>query len=190
MPPPTAFAHAWVLPHEIDEERWALLRADAIGVLRAASARLEAGRPQEMPGILRGPDGMGLPDVTRDRIALNGSAFRGEAGEPFILERRARRGVVVRATDGSSGRAIRRCDTGGNPYDLAVCALLLVTELRLGELMRLGSSGGMRDGWREAVRLVREVVPTERELQQSEHGVLRWVSPPGRHVALHSRSSA
>jgi hypothetical protein len=185
-----ASQHAWVIPHEIAEEEWLALRRDATVVLRAASARLEAGRSPEQPGILRGPHGLGLPQVSIDRIAFNGSSFRGESGDPFILERRASSGVLIRAAAGRTARAVRRCDTGGQPYDLAVCALLLVAKHHLDDAMRLGSSGGLRDGWREAARLFREALGRGAQLVQSEHGLLRWVEIPEPAVGEASRSSA
>lgn len=168
------FVRAWVLPHEIDADRWTALRHDATRVLRAASARLERGRPDAGAGVLRGPDGLALPLVSEDRIAFNGSAFRGEAGDPFILERRSGTGVVVRAGANGAGRAVRRCDTHGHPYDLAVCALLLTVRRHLGDLMRLGTSGGLRDGWTEAAEVVREALGGAGQLVQSERGLISW----------------
>jgi hypothetical protein len=184
------YLRAWVLPHEIDAERWAGLRQDATRVLRAVSARLEAGRTPADPGILRGPEGLGLPQITEDRIAFNGSAFRGQAGDPFILERRARSGVIVRGAPGGGGRAVRRCNTEGHPYDLAVCALLLTVARRLGDGMRLGSSGGLREGWRAAAAIVRESLGECGQLMQTESGQLRWVDVPMRATELRTRSSA
>ena len=184
------YLRAWVLPHEIDAKRWAELRHDATLVLRAVSARLEMGRTPADPGILRGPEGLGLPQVTQDRIAFNGSAFRGQAGDPFILERRAATGVIVRSTPGGGGRAVRRCNTDGHPYDLAVCALLLTVARRLGDSMRLGSSGGLREGWRDAAVLVREALGESGQLTQTESGQLRWVDVPVHATQLRTRSSA
>lgn len=184
------FLRAWVLPHEIDVERWSAMRRDATVVLRVASARLEAGRAPEEPGVLRGPQGLGLPQVTQDSIAFNGSSFRGHAGDPFIIERRARHGVIVRAASGNGGRAVRRCDTGGHPYDIAVCALLLTALRHLGDAMRLGSSGGLRDGWREAASVVREALGECGHLVQSESGQLTWVYAAVRVTQERTRSSA
>ena len=184
------FLRAWVLPHEIDAERWDALRRDATLVLRHVSARLEAGSRPEDPGILRGPQGLGLPQVTQDSIAFNGSSFRGQSGDPFLLERRARHGVIVRATSGGGGRAVRRCDTAGHPYDLAVCALLLTALRHLGDAMRLGSSGGLRDGWREAAGVVREALGDCGQLAQNDTGQLHWVKNVARATQERTRSSA
>ena len=171
-----SFVRAWVLPHEIDEACWSAIRRDATTVLRAVSERLERGRPADAPGVLRGPQGLGLPDVAPDRIAFNGSSFRGESGDPFVIERRASSGVVVTAVPGNRGLAVRRCDTAGHPYDMAVCALLLVARRHLGNAMRLGTTGGLRDGWRDAASLVREALGDDGQLVQDERGLICWTT--------------
>lgn len=137
---------------------------------------MERGRAADAPGVLRGPDGLGLPNVSRDRIAFNGSAFGGESGDPFIMERRASSGIVVLAGPGTAGLAVRRCDTGGHPYDIAVCALLLVARCHLGDAMRLGTSGGLREGWRAAASVVREALGDDGHLVQDERGLIGWTS--------------
>lgn len=192
MPVSSAFLHAWVLPRPIDETLWAAIRRDAIAVLRAASSRLEAGRSADDAGVLRGPQGMGLPQIGAERIAFNGSAFRGEAGDAFVLERVPSEGVMLHAGERASGRAVRRCDTAGRPYDLAVCALLLVLERHLGDTMRLGSSGGLRDGWRDAAGVVRDAVGARGQLVQSERGLIRWADDvaPERAADTRIRSAA
>lgn len=176
------FVRAWVLPHEIDIDLWTALRRDAVRVLRAASARLEYGRPDDCAGVLRGPDGLGLPHVSEERIAFNGAAFRGEAGDAFVLERRGTSGVVVKAGGKTVGRSVRRCDTRGHPYDLAVCALLLTARRHLGDLMRLGTSGSLRDGWTDAAEVVREALGDSARLVQNEHGLIGWTP-----VVVHER---
>lgn len=188
----SAFLHAWVLPHPIDETRWAAIRRDAIAVLRAASSRLEAGHSADDAGVLRGPQGMGLPQIGAERIAFNGSVFRGEAGDAFILERMPTEGVMLHEGERASGRAVRRCDTAGHPYDLAACALLLVVERHLGDAMRLGSSGGLRDGWRHAADVVREAVGARAQLVQTERGLIRWANEvsPERAAEPRIRSAA
>ena len=192
MPVSSPFLHAWVLPNPIDDERWGVIRRDAIAVLRAASSRLEAGRSADEAGVLRGPQGMGLPQIGAERIAFNGSAFRLQAGDAFILERKPSAGVMLHAGDRESGRAIRSCDTAGHPYDLAVCSLLLLLERHLGDSMRLGSSGGLRDGWRNAAAVVREAVGARGRLVQSEQGLIRWTddAAPTRPSDPHIRSAA
>ena len=96
----------------------------------------------------------------------------------------------MRSTPGGGGRAVRRCNTEGHPYDLAVCALLLTVARRLGDSMRLGSSGGLREGWRDAAVLVREALGESGQLTQTESGQLRWVDVPVHATQLRTRSSA
>ena len=189
------YLHAWALPREIAPERWEPLRRDVVAVLQAVSARLERGNPPDAPAMLRGPEGMGGLVIGPDRLAFNGNAFRHEAGDAFVVERVAERGYLL-GGDGERGmrrgrddgmpghdvqaprrlrRAFRRCDTRGHPYDLAVCAALLVALWHFGEEMRLGTQGSVRaDGWRAAADLVRAVLGIDAQLVQSEFGTIRW----------------
>ena len=190
MKPERSLMHAWVVPSELADPVWTALRHDAIGVLRAASARLEQGRAPDAPAVLRGPLGIGPPELNVERIAFNGNAFLGGSADPFSIERCASTGVIAKDGDRSIGRAVRRCDTLGQPYDLAVSAILLVTLRHLGDAMRLGSSGSLRGGWSDAAALVREVLRDRAQLSQSEAGVLRWLEPEPARVERRARSSA
>ena len=212
--------HAWAVPREIPHDRWNLLRRDALAVLQAVSARLERGNPVDAPSMLRGPDGAGSLVITPDRIAFNGNGHRGEAGDAFVLERLAQRGYLARADgrdpvpgvpadatgddghDMSSGdhddapginrrRAFRRCDTRDQPYDLAVCAVLLVALWHLGSDMRLGTQGSVRSpGWRAAADVVRAVLGVEAQLVQTEYGAIRWRTSEQRAADAPGRSAS
>ena len=189
------YLHAWALPREIAPDRWEPLRRDVVAVLQAVSARLERGNAPDAPAMLRGPEGMGGLLIGPDRLAFNGNAFRHEAGDALVLERVAERGYLVGAEGKRGGRrgraaetpdedaeaprpvrrAFRRCDTRGLPYDLAVCATLLVALWHFGEEMRLGTQGSVRaEGWRAAADLVRAVLGIDAQLVQSEFGTIRW----------------
>ena len=186
----SGFVHAWVMPAEIADASWHALHADAIAVLRAASRELERDRSADALAELRGPEGFGSLRLSSDEIAFNGNSFLGHASDAFIVQRRARAGVLSRRDTEGNRRAVRRCDTGGQPYDLAVCAVLLVLERHLGAAMRLGTSGSLRSGWGHAARLVRETLGDCGQLVQHENGVLRWVALPRASGADRVRSSA
>ncbi|MEP6999570.1 MAG: hypothetical protein ABI969_03770 [bacterium] len=183
------FVHAWSIRAEIETAVWRPMRDDMILVLRAASHQLERNRSDDALAVLRGPEGLGHLQIKSDAIAFNGNAFLGQAGESFAIEREARVGIIARTGTGGTRRAIRRCDTRGQPYDLAVCASLLVLLRHLGADSRVGTSGSLRDGWSRAALLVRATLGDCGQLVQTERGLLRWVDAPS-HARERERSSA
>ena len=172
------FVHAWTVPAEIAADVWAPLHADLIAVLRAASVRLEQARSGDDLALLRGPGGLGRLVIEPDVIAFNGNSFLGQAGDPFSIERVARTGIIARVGSLGRRRTVRRCETRGQPYDLAVCALLLVVLRHVGDVARVGTSGTLRSGWGLAASLVRETLGDCGQLVQMESGLLRWVDAP------------
>lgn len=169
------YVHGWSLPREIDAERWARLHAAASAAVAAADRLIGARRyAVGLSGSgLRGPEGEGPVVIEPDRIAFNGAAHDGHAGDAFLLERRPRGGVVRNPAVGD--RVFRRCDTRELPYDVAVCAVLLVASHVLGDDLRLGSEGTLRSpGWRDATEIVRQALGTADRLTQDDRGFLRW----------------
>jgi hypothetical protein len=184
------FVHAWSIQAEIAEPEWRALHADMILVLRAASKQLELDRSGDDLAVLRGPEGLGHLQLDATQIAFNGNAFLGQAGDAFSVERRARRNVLARVGKGGGRRSVRRCDTSGHPYDLAVCACLLVMLRHLGDGVRIGTSGSLRSGWGRAAVLVRATIGESGQLVQLENGMLRWIDAPARDADASIRSSA
>ena len=184
------FVHAWTLDAELVESTWVGMHAEIVQVLRAASLRLERGRPGDALAMLRGPEGFGHLILSAEEIAFNGNAFLGQSGDPFSIERVARRGILARV-GGSGRRTVRRCDTRGHPYDLAVAAALLVILRHLGDRVRVGTSGSLRSGWGAAAALVRETLGECGQLVQLESGALGWVNSPisGREAQRNSSSA-
>jgi len=172
------FVHAWTIQAEIAEATWRPLRDDMIAVLRAASMSMERDRSGDDLALLRGPEGLGHLHLEPNEIAFNGNAFLGQAGTPFAIERKARTGVIARVGSSGGRRTVRRCDTRGHPYDLAVCAMLLVLLRHLGDGARVGTSGTLRSGWARAAALVRDTIGECGQLVQFESGMLRWVDAP------------
>ena len=185
-----AFVHAWTMSAELEATQWNAIHADVVRVLRAASLELERGRSADTLAVLRGPEGLGHVGIHADVIAFNGNAFLGEAGDPFSVERVAARGIIARRSRDGSRRVVRRCDTRGLPYDLAVCATLLTLLHHLGSAMRLGTSGSPRSGWSRAASVVRATLGDCGQLIQFETGLLRWVGAAEAGERGTTRSSA
>ncbi len=184
------FVHAWTIQAEIGEPEWQALRSDIILVLRAASHQLEANRSSQDLALLRGPEGLGHLEIEATHIAFNGNVFLGQAGDAFSVERLARHNVIARVGRAGGRRSVRRCDTCGHPYDLAVCAALLVVMRHLGDSVRVGTSGSLRGSWGRAATLVRASTGECGQLTQLENGILRWIDAPARNVDSLMRSSA
>lgn len=174
------YVHAWILSADIDEQVWHALRRDVLLVIHAANRELERDRTGDDLAMLRGPEGLGPLVLAPDRIAFNGNAFLGQSADPFTLERRAGSGVLARVTPGLGRRAVRRCSTGGLPYDVPVCAAPLVVLMHLGASVRIGTSGTLRTGWGRAASIVRATMGNCGQLVQHENGILRWVDAPER----------
>lgn len=186
------YVHAWTIPREIDAERWRRIHHGAVAALVAAGAEME--RRASLVGhapipLLRGPAGEGPPIVEAERIAFNGDVTRAQCGDAFVLERRANAGVIRRA--GRIDRIVRRCDTRAQPYDIAVCAVLLVVAHALGDEARVGTEGTLRSpGWRDAIAIVRPALATIDGLVQDDRGFVRWMPAAPRRTeqrrAVHS----
>lgn len=184
------FVHAWTMGAEIEPAQWRALHADMVLVLSAVSRELERGRSDDALAVLRGPEGLGHVRIDAHAIAFNGNAFLGEAGDSFSIERVAERGIIARRSRGGSRRVIRRCDTRGRPYDLAVCAVLLTVLHHLAGEARVGTSGSPRHGWSSAASVVRATLGDCGQLVQMETGLLRWVQTSTSSGTRATRSSA
>jgi hypothetical protein len=185
----SSFIHAWVVPAQLEPAVWSTVHRDIVAVLRGASSELEMHRPGEELALLRGPNGLGPLVIRPDALAFNGNVFLGQAGDAFVVECAAQSGIIARRTSDGSQRTVRRCDTRGHPYDLAVCAVLIVLARELGDAARVGTSGTLRTGWGRAATLVRTVLGDGGQLVQKENGLLHWVRDVTRDARV-SRSSA
>ena len=184
------FVHAWTMGAEIEPARWRAMQADMVRVLGAASRELERGRSDATLAVLRGPEGLGHVRIQPEAIAFNGNAFLGESGDAFSIERVAEHGIIARRSHGGSRRVVRRCETRGHPYDLAVCAVLLTLLHHLNGDVRVGTSGSPRQGWSRAAQLVRATLGDCGQLVQMETGLLRWVGAAAAGEPRTTRSSA
>jgi hypothetical protein len=136
---------------------WARVRNDisiALQLFQVTSTNPTWREAGVEPVALRGPDGTGDPLVAPARVAFNGDASRNGAADPFIFAQDARAaGGAATASD----RMRASCDTALLPYDLAVCASLLIAKYHLGDAFLLESDGKVEElGW----PLAREVAGT------------------------------
>ncbi|HET7553113.1 MAG TPA: hypothetical protein VFK04_17605 [Gemmatimonadaceae bacterium] len=136
---------------------WARVRNDisiALQLFQVTSTNPTWREAGVEPVALRGPDGTGDPLVAPVRVAFNGDASRNGAADPFVFAQDARGDGGAASAD---ERASASCDTALLPYDLAVCASLLIAKYHLGDVFLLESDGKVEElGW----PLAREVAGT------------------------------
>ena len=151
------YTHRWERPAVLPGASWARIRNDISIALQLFQVTTTSPTWREVgvePVALRGPDGTGDPIVAPTRIAFNGEASRNGAADPFAFAQDAR--TENREPD-SDERVRVVCDTALLPYDLAVCASLLVAKYHLGDALVLRSDGKVEElGW----PLAREVAGT------------------------------
>jgi len=151
------YSHRWERPAVIAGPSWARVRNDisiALQLFQATSSNPTWREAGVEPVALRGPDGAGDPVVAPARVAFNGDGARNGAADPFILAQDARPEGDAATAD---GRVRASCDTALLPYDLAVCASLLIAKYHLGDAFLLESDGKVEElGW----PLAREVAGT------------------------------
>lgn len=159
------YTHYWARPREIPAGVFGRIRRDVERVLAALPERVPEGCAYAgAPLRVCGGDGHGAPEVTGALVAFNGDAGAGMDYEAFWLPRLDSDGrdYWVRRNEGS--RPVKLCwefcKTERRPYDLAVCAALLVAKLHLGDRFLVSSdSGSMEAGaWPVARELVARVL--------------------------------
>ncbi|MDP2950074.1 MAG: hypothetical protein Q8P22_11105 [Chloroflexota bacterium] len=144
------YTHYWSHDEELDRAALSHALADVAKIVRGVQDR----------GIaLRGPDGTGDPELTEFRVAFNGDAEQDEDYESFSFPIQGEEAQRARHLHGGLWAF---CKTARMPYDLAVCAALLVFKHHLGGQMRVSSDGGREeDEWLPAEALVQEVLGYE-----------------------------
>ena len=108
------YTHYWFTLRDIAPETWAKITDDAKKLIKASKLKLTA------------DDQAPKPIVDEDHIWLNGKGD--DEYESFILERK---------------RDSAFCKTAKKPYDLVVCAILIVAEHHAIEVFECHSDGGM-----------------------------------------------
>ena len=112
---------------------------------------------ENMPAkiAIAGGNGYGDPVFNRDEIVFNGAGENGH--ETFAI---SRGGPVLQPYMDESSMPFAFCKTARKPYDLLVCACLLVYKYHSAATMELSSDGDSED-WTEAENFVQEVLGHE-----------------------------
>jgi hypothetical protein len=155
-----AYTHYWHHARDVAPGEWANILADFRTLIHnLPEFSTSAGDHFACRRLrLAAPDGRprSQPQLSSERIAFNGVAYARHdlSHEPMILER-------ARASESDPGEPpehpFRFCKTARKPYDLAVCALLIVVERRTTGAYLIESDGDVGD-WRPALAWVDDLL--------------------------------
>lgn len=156
------YTHYWIRPREIPAGVWAEIGRDVQRVLEALPEQVPGGCTYGgAPLRICGGGGRGKPEITAEEIYFNGDAGAGLAHETFWLPRVAYgEPAVARLGDGIAVIGHWHfCKTARKPYDLAVCAALLVAKVHVGLQFAVNSDGDEdEESWPHARDLVARVL--------------------------------
>jgi hypothetical protein len=110
-----AHDHSWYRPEVLEEKSFEALATDVQILLQTLPSDI----------ILRGPDGTGQPEVSKDGIYFNGDASRGQEHVPFWLPRIFEiPGLEYPKNEQNNWYSY--CSTAHKPYDLVVLTVLIL----------------------------------------------------------------
>lgn len=153
------YKHYWYRPKIISPEKYAVLYNDMLKVLDSLPAVYPGAYYRGTPILLKGWDGELPFEPDPTDFGFSGDADTGMSHETFRFDREIHetRWAVSKVT---GGKPLFResCETGRKPYDLAVCACLLVAKHHLPEMV-IESDGEMdKQSWPHAFDLVENVL--------------------------------
>lgn len=151
------YTHYWSHDEKLDEKALAEAVVDVKKVADAVAAK----------GIvLRDGSGEGAPVFSDDRICFNGDGQENLDHETFLFPLGGKDALLAKRLHGCYWDF---CKTARKPYDLAVCATLLVLKHHLGSQLRISSDGGRHQlEWLPAERLVKEALGYQVEFVREE----------------------
>jgi len=117
---------------------------------------------ENMPAeiTIAGGDGTGEPVFNDDEIVFNGA--EDESHETFAI---SKSGAGYREWEDTTSLPFAFCKTVRKPYDVLVCACLLVYKCHSPETMEL-SSDGNAESWEEAENFIFEVLGYEKVFEE------------------------
>ena len=141
------YTHYWSYDENFNRQRLSRALLDTAKIVKAV---------RERGIVLCGGLGEGEPDISEWGILLNGDKSQELDHETFMFPMDKELVVEAKALHGGLWDF---CKTARKPYDLAVCAILLVLKHHLGNQIRIASDGKREpDGWLPAEALVKEVL--------------------------------
>jgi hypothetical protein len=132
-------------PHaKTTKKKWAKILTDCKTLLEKLPKNI----------IIRGWDGGGEPVFNDEKISYNGNADNDLDHETFEL---LRDGAQPEDYEADKKVGFRFCKTAYKPYDLLVCACLLVYKHHSPDTLELGSDGDPED-WKASEEFVKDVL--------------------------------
>ena len=151
------YTHYWYQKRDFTGEEWKQIKLASLAVSLISTHGADS-----PPITIRGWDGTGKAQFTNDEITFNGDRDNAENHETFRLER-------VRPTSGLQPMSTKEkweaedyfafCKTAQKPYDILVCAVLLIAKHVAPTAIDYSSDGGEEE-WRGAELLTNKTLPT------------------------------
>ena len=136
------YTHYWRQGQDFNQEGWAAICDATHKLIVALPATVKIAVEYDEPE--------GLPVVDGSEIRFNGIGDLGH--ETFLLERAA--------------RGFQFCKTARKPYDVLVCAVLMVAGTVAPDALSISSDGG-EENWSAGLSLVKRTIDPEMQLPQS-----------------------
>lgn len=151
------YTHYWSYDEDLNRQNLSHALVDAAKVVRAV---------QEQGIVLCGGLGEGEPEISEFGIMLNGDASQDLDHETFKFPMSPEYAAGTKERLGSLWDFTK---TARKPYDLAVCAILLVLKHHLGNQIRISSDGDREeDEWLPAEHLVEGLLDYQVEFNREE----------------------
>ena len=144
------YTHYWRRTKVLPRAQFDAWRRDVAEMLRGLPARNHGGGYPDAPLILRGPSGEGEPVNDSLLLAFNGSGEHDGTRldhEDFWMAQEIGPSDPGPTED---GRYFEFCKTAMAPYDLAVCAALILAAHHFGPALTVRSDGEAED-WADAL---------------------------------------
>jgi len=155
------YTHYWYQKRDFTGEEWKQIKLASLAVSHIIQHGVDRG-PVFIQIDIRGWDGTGKAQFTNDEITFNGDKDKLENHETFRLNRVMpdpttqpwREKYIVRVRD-----YFAFCKTAQKPYDILVCAVLLIAK-HVAPTAIDYSSDGDEEEWRGAELLTNKTLPT------------------------------